>query len=40
MLSPSLFTRRVPINLLPLLKEELEKLLKLDEIKRVDEPTP
>lgn len=32
--------RRVPVNLLPLLKQELEKLQQTGVIKRVDEPTP
>jgi hypothetical protein len=32
--------RRVPVNLLPQLKDELDKLLHMGVIKRVDEPTP
>jgi hypothetical protein len=31
--------RRIPVNLLPLLKQELEKLQQAGVIKRVDEPT-
>ena len=32
--------RRVPVNLLPQLKDELDKLQQLGVIKRVNEPTP